>query len=712
MATSGGTTVVVTDWDTLDFEWTLASQSIDNNTSTVNWKLSLVSGAYGKINSTASKSWKVNMHGLVFEYSGTTTIGIANNSRKTLASGSTTIPHASDGSRTFYYSFTVHFDIVFSGKSIGAIVGAGSGTLPTIPRISGLTASDGTLGTAQTLGISREDSTFKHKITYVCGDKSGYAAGSSSTFTTATSVSWTPPVSLATENTTGTSVAITLYLKTYNSSGTELGSTSKTITCAIPASVKPTCTLTVTDPTGYTDTYGNPVQGLSTFKVVVAPTLAYGSPIASYSTTVNDTKYTAASFTTGALKVSGSHTISTTVKDKRGRSASASVTKTVLAYVQPVIAKLTVRRCNEDGSTNDQGEFVQATFTATVTALNNLNKAQYTLKYKKTGEATWTEVGLDDISGAYSVTDHTYIFPADSGSSYNVELDVVDNHNTTKRATSASTAFTLIHWKADGTGMAIGKIAEESNLFDVGLPARFVGAVCGNVMGLNKLPEIPANSDLNDYMDTGSYAVYRNDNAATIANMPVERAGRLEVSSSTGEGIRVTQWSYIRQKFIPYNIENAVWERDITRSDTNIWTYGEWYRTSLSKAASQRVYGGSTILWEGGRYMTADHTINLAEAVSAQPNGIVLTFCKYADGAAQDNNFNHFFVPKLFVSEMTGYGSAFTMMDINFGQICHKYLYINDTTISGHANNSASGTGASGITYDNSKYVLRYVFGV
>lgn len=711
MATSGGTSIAVTDWDTLEFSWSVSSQSIVNNTSTIAWTMKLVAESSGRIDSSKYKKWEVSIGENV--YSGTNYVAIGNNATKTLASGTTVIKHNTDGSGSFTYHFYQYFGIYFSGTYIKEISASGKGTLPTIKRASSLTVSNGTLGTAQTLTITPLSNNVQHKITYTCGDVSGYAVGSSSTsIAGTTSAVWTPPLSLASENITGTSVAITLYLKTYLVDGTLLGTESKTVTYAIPASVKPTCTLAVTDPTGYTDTYGNPVQGLSTFKVVVTPKLAYGSPIASYSTTVNDTKYTAASFTTGALKVSGSHTISATVKDKRGRSGSASVTRTVLAYVQPVIAKLTVRRCNEDGSANEQGEYVQAMFTATVTALNNLNKAQYTLKYKKTGEATWTEVGLDALTNVYSVTDYTYIFPADSGSSYNVELNVVDNHNTTKRATSASTAFTLIHWKADGTGMAIGKIAEESNLFDVGFPARFVGAVCGNVMGLNRLPEIPANADLNDYMETGSYAVYRNDNATTIANIPVERAGRLEVSSSTGEGIRVTQWSYIRQRFIPYNIDNAVWERDITRSDTNIWTYGEWYRTSLSKAASQRVYGGSTILWEGGRYMTADHTINLAEAVSAQPNGIVLTFSKYADGAAQDNNFNHFFVPKLFISEMTGYGTAFTMMDINFGQICHKYLYINDTTISGHANNSASGTGASGITYDNSKYVLRYVFGV
>ena len=705
MATSGSKTVAVTSWDNLVFSWSVSSQSIANNTSTVAWTLKLVATSSGKISSTASKDWSVTINGTT--YSGTNTIGISNNSTKTLASGSTVIKHNSDGSKSFSYSFSQEFAITFSGSSIGTISGSGTGTLNTIPRASSLTASNGTLNTAQTLTITRYDSSFTHTITYKCGTASGTIV----TKTSSTSVSWTPPLSLASQNTNGTSVSITLTLTTYSGS-TSIGTATKAITCTIPDSVKPSCTVSVSDPTGYAATYGNPVKSLSKFQVTVTPTTAYGSAITSYSVTANGAKYTSASFTTGVLTSSGTLTVSATVRDSRGRSGSATASVTVLNYTPPVIAALTVRRCNADGVKNSQGEYVQATFTASVTALNNLNSAAYVLKYKKSTETDYTSITMDSLSGSYSVTDQTYIFPADTGSSYDVELDVSDNFNTTKRATKASTAYTLMHFGADGKSLAIGKVAEESNLFDMGLPSRFNDAVWGNVLGLNKLPEIPADSDLNDYMSTGCWAVYRNDTAATIANIPVARAGRLEVSAATGEGIRVSQWSYLRQRYIPYNMENATWERDITRNESNVWSYGDWYRTTLSKGISPRVYHESAFLWQGVRYMTEGHTIDLSEAVSDQPNGIVLTFSKYSSGAAQDNSFNHFFVPRQWVTSYKGYGSAFTMMDINFGQVCHKYLYINDTYITGHANNDASGTGASGIIYNNAAYVLRSVIGV
>ena len=72
--------------------------------------------------------------------------------------------------------------------------------------------------------------------------------------------------------------------------------------------------------------------------------------------------------------------------------------------------------------------------------------------------------------------DVTYIFAADTGSSYIVTLHVIDDFNVEKptaRTTSVSTGFTLMHWLTSGLGMAIGKVAEFAYFFDVGLDAIF-----------------------------------------------------------------------------------------------------------------------------------------------------------------------------------------------------------------------------------------------
>lgn len=137
MATSGYRDAWVTNYDTLRFSWSRSSYSIENNTSTISWSLLLISGSYGAISSSSSKAWNVNVNGT--NYSGNTTIGIGNNTTKTLASGSTTIAHNADGTKDFAYSFSQYFGITFSGSSIGTVSGSSSGTLDTIPRSASIT---------------------------------------------------------------------------------------------------------------------------------------------------------------------------------------------------------------------------------------------------------------------------------------------------------------------------------------------------------------------------------------------------------------------------------------------------------------------------------------------------------------------------------------------------------------------------------------------
>lgn len=104
--------------------------------------------------------------------------------------------------------------------------------------------------------------------------------------------------------------------------------------------------------------------------------------------------------------------------------------------------------------------------------------------------------------------------------------------------------------------------------------------------------------------------------------------------------------------------------------------------------------------------MTADHTITLSEPISQQTSGIVLIFSAY-DSGAKPYNFHCFFVPKQFVSLYNGRGMYFSLVDFDPANDARKYLYIEDTTIQGNANNG-------GVHYNlnNSKFVLREVIGV
>lgn len=138
MATSGYSDARVTSWDTLRFNWWQIEQSIPYNYTKIGWKLELIAGSYGRIDSSTSKSWCVNINGSYYE--GTNTVGIGNNTTKTLASGETIVYHNPDGSKQFPYSFSQYFGINFNGN-IGNVSGSGSDWLDTIPRYSEITSA-------------------------------------------------------------------------------------------------------------------------------------------------------------------------------------------------------------------------------------------------------------------------------------------------------------------------------------------------------------------------------------------------------------------------------------------------------------------------------------------------------------------------------------------------------------------------------------------
>lgn len=459
MAKSGYTNVTVTTWDTLKFSWTAGTQSITNNTTVVSWKLELISTSSGQINSSASKSWSVTVNGV--NYSGTNTVGISNNSTKVLASGTSTIAHNTDGTKSFSYSFSQQFGITFSGTEIGTVSGSGTGTLDQIARKSTLTASNGTLGKAQTLTINRASSSFTHTLTYVCGTASGTIA----TKTTATSVSFTPALTLASQNTASVNVSLSITLTTYNGNNA-IGTDTKHITCAIPASVVPTITgVTITEaatevPSGFPF-----IQSKSKLKVVVTASGVYGSTITA-KTVINGITYSGTTITSNVLTAVGDISVTTTVTDSRGRAATLTKTVTVYAYSPPTVTA-SLLRCDSAGNEDEQGEYMKITYNVSILPLNTVNAKTFKIQYKKTSATTYT---TETINAASYTTSGNRIIAADSGSTYDVIVSAADSFAETKKSLVLSTAYTIFNVKADGTGFSFGKVSEKSNAVEFAMP--------------------------------------------------------------------------------------------------------------------------------------------------------------------------------------------------------------------------------------------------
>ena len=448
---------------------------IASNTSTVRivWSSTQSGGSYNSYERTA-KYWVSINGGNETEYSVSYTL--PQSTTVSIVDTTITVNHETDGTGTVSVRTWMDTHI-----SAGVVTKSESLTLTTIPRASDLNVSNGTLGVKQTITANKKNGGFTHTLSW----KSGSYSGIIDEAKVLKSIwEFTPSLDLATGSPNWTSVYCEFTLSTYKGNSL-VGSVSKTVTMAIPDSVIPTCSVALSDKKGYFSKFGGYIQGQSILHGIITANGAYGSTISSYSTSVNSSIYSGKTFDTDALLYSGNNIVHTQVKDSRGRVASVENTIHVLSYSAPKITKLSVIRCNSDGTENDQGSYAKVTYSYSITYLNNNSSKGAVLKYKKSSETTWQSLTLD---AKYTATDETRIIDADSGSSYDIALFISDDFykdsNAVKSQTSVSTGYCIYHVPASGKGITFGGIAE-SDGFNVKMPAKFSGSISasGNYNG-------------------------------------------------------------------------------------------------------------------------------------------------------------------------------------------------------------------------------------
>jgi hypothetical protein len=458
------------------FAWNVESQSAKDMTSTINWRLYIktVSGGFGVYSNTSPTYVYINNKGHATTHA---SIDMSTGTEFTLLSGTSTIAHNSDGSGSFTWDFFQIIDVLHA-----TVTGNGVETLPAV-GMSEVSAESGTLGVKQTLSVTTYIEGALHTIAYKCGSATGTVCSKSSK----TSVAFTPPISLASQNTTGDTVSIVFTVTTHNADGSlDIGTSTTTITCAIPESVVPTLSIVVSDPTGYADRYGYYVQKKSKISVSITASGVYGSTIGACKTEADGKAYTQNSGTedvvTGVIIGSGVLSVVTTITDTRGRQAQASVDIDVAAYNSPGIPELSARRANADGSSSTSGKYIRVTFDAVITSLDGQNAANYTIQYKKTTDAAYTTVQLTEYAGQYDVTDGSFLFEADKGSGYNIILIASDDFDGTPRVTVGSPAQKLFSFLWRGLGIAFGKEAELEGVLDIGFMTKFSGGIMQEVL--------------------------------------------------------------------------------------------------------------------------------------------------------------------------------------------------------------------------------------
>jgi len=467
-ATSGSTEVAVANYVKLRFSWTTGTQNVANNYTPVNWKLELISSnSTARISSTASKNYSVIVDGKT--WSGTNTVGLSGGTTKTLVSGSKNIYHNADGTKSFSYSFSQEFDITYSGSQVGTKTGSGSGTLNTIPRGSVLgSISAFTIGNAITIPITKYSTSFTDTLEISVG---GTVIKTVSSIANNASVSFTATElnNIYAKLPTATSGTFTFKLTT-KSGTTTVGTSTKTVKGTIPSTIKPTISSVslVEGTSGLATQFAAYIQNKSTISGTVNATAGTGSSIESYKITINGATYTSNTFKTGVLKTSGSNSYSVIVTDKRGRTASTSGTFTVTAYTSPTISSFSVVRSDSNGTENDEGAYAKINASASISSLNSKNTKSFVLQYKLKSATTWTNI--ETYTGGYTYTVTNKIISNISvDNPYDFRIVATDYFGAANsKVIALSTAYTILDIKANGKGIAFGKVATKDNVFDNG----------------------------------------------------------------------------------------------------------------------------------------------------------------------------------------------------------------------------------------------------
>ena len=376
-------------------------------------------------------------------------------------SGSITVTHKDDGSLSGYVKL-VYDDVgsYLAYRPEAATIQTDNTALTTIARASSISSITGgtQLGQSVTVNISRKSSDFTHKVEYSFAGSS-YTTVSSSA---GTSLSFTPPVSLATQIPNSTSGTLTVRVTTYNGS-TQVGSSvTSTKALSVPSNVVPTIsgfTATRVD-NGVPSSWGIYVQGFSKCTLAMSGVSGvYGSTIKTYSISGPGINVSSSSGTTSVLSGTGTQTYTAKVTDSRGRTATKTVQITVQAYSVPSIS-VSAQRCDSSGTINaSSGTYISVTVDFAYTSLSGKNSI------------TSKNVTCNGKSNTTFADNVTFILAANVsiGTTYTLTASVTDALG---RVASTSalirSALRIMNVKKNKKGVAFGKFAEKDEAVEMG----------------------------------------------------------------------------------------------------------------------------------------------------------------------------------------------------------------------------------------------------
>ena len=337
------------------------------------------------------------------------------------------------------------------------------------PAKSLVSATSGNIGSPLTISITRYATTFTHTLKYTFLNASGTIA----TKTSATSVSWTPDMSLCNQIPSDTDGTCTITCETYNGS-TLVGSSTYDVKIAVPKSVQlePQAGSFTVAPynTGtraegiaaFVQGYSKAEISINTAKISTAK--SYGATPKSYRFSFEGSSINAAPYRTGMLTTSGTKKITCYVTDTRDRTTSITVSFTVYEYSAPKLSGISIYRCLSNGTASDEGTYISAKGTGTFSSLGGNNSITLKVRYGLMGGSYGSYSNMSSgtalvIGGGNVLTDK----------SYSVEMVLTDKLGRGVVYTDyIGTMSVFFKGRDGGAGAAFGKLPERDNVLDIG----------------------------------------------------------------------------------------------------------------------------------------------------------------------------------------------------------------------------------------------------
>ncbi|WP_105146534.1 DUF859 family phage minor structural protein [Streptococcus suis] len=470
-----------------------------------------------------------------------------NGSKKHLGSVQFRVGHNANGTKSAGISLSSNMsNISYRSLNFGNASGNWVHGLTTIPRSSSVSVSSGVIGSALTINIHRQSSSFKHTVRYAWGNKQGTIASNVDTSTT-----WTIPLDFANDIPNATSGTGTIFVDTYSGS-TKTGTQQVAFTANVPTSMKPTFSgVTLTDTNGVARSLlsgNNFLQIISNIQVTFnGHAGTYGSTITGYKAEIVNRNLVTNSNggTLGIMNFSGSATIRASVVDSRGRwSDTQDVTINVIEYFAPVLS-FTAQRTRQ---TPNIIQIVRNAKIAPIT-LSGSQKNIMTLSFKVAplGSTSYT-VDNGSASGSWT-TQHTLSnSPANMAGNYpaNKSFTIVgtlsDKFTSVEFSATVATESVVMSYDKDNR-FAVGKIV------DTNLPGGSVESTGGYYLNGKSIQQyqltrndgrahINLYSKIEEYVQSGFYYV-------DSPTLPDPVGGYLLVESYDTR--------YVKQTYTPYN---------------------------------------------------------------------------------------------------------------------------------------------------------------